>query len=62
MDRPDAAAWCEGNDRLNVAEEHFYLNGKRLPDYTVTDATEETLVAFEYDDRLFMSCDHKAAP
>jgi hypothetical protein len=55
----NTAAWCEGADRLTIKSGHFYLNGKRLKDNTVTDQTEETIIAFEYNWRLFVPCDRK---
>lgn len=57
----DTSAWCDGKDRLTLANGHFYLNGQVLPNNTVTDATEEDMVAFEYDDRLFMPCKKSGA-
>lgn len=51
-----ATAWCEGADKLTIENGRFYLNGKPLPENTVTDQTEETGIFWEYDGRLFAPC------
>jgi hypothetical protein len=57
-DKTEATAFCgDGGDKLTSVGIHFYLNGKKLPDNTVTDATEETTgVLLEYDGQLFEPC------
>jgi hypothetical protein len=54
------AAWCDGKDRLTADDKHFYLNGVMLPNFSVTDATEEDgIEAYEYNGRLFLPCEEK---
>lgn len=52
----ERTTWCEGTDQLTIENSGFYLNGERLPDFAVTDASEETGIFWEYDGRLFAPC------